>query len=53
MMADTMNYMLAGYGGIFGVLILYALSLIIRSGRFAEQMAKLEDEPIAEQLKES
>lgn len=28
--ADTLNYMLAGYGVIFGTMILYIVSLFIR-----------------------
>ena len=44
--ANTLNYMLAGYGVIFGIMLVYLASLVIR-GRNLRQ-----DEEILEQVEE-
>jgi hypothetical protein len=44
--ADTLNYMLAGYGIIFGVMLIYIISLFIRARNLRQ------DEEILEQLQE-
>jgi hypothetical protein len=43
--ADTMNFMLAGYGVIFGIMIIYLASLVIRWRNLRQ------DEEILEQVK--
>lgn len=41
--AQTLNYMIAGYGVIFGVIIVYISSLLIRWSRLRRERAYLED----------
>ena len=41
--ADTLNYMVAGYAVIFGVMLLYLGSLIIRSRNLRQDIELLED----------
>jgi hypothetical protein len=40
-MPDTMNYMIAGYGLIFGVLLFYSISLWIRSAKVQKELRHL------------
>jgi hypothetical protein len=46
-MAETTNYMLAGYGVIFGAMALYLVSLAVRWRRLQrdEEMLAGEDKP--------
>lgn len=41
--ANTMNYMIAGYAVIFGVMLLYLASLVIRQRNLRQDMELLED----------
>ncbi len=41
--AQTLNYMIAGYTVIFGVMIAYIASLIIRWQRLRREQSYLED----------
>jgi hypothetical protein len=47
--AETTVYMIAGYSVIFGVMLLYLVSLVVRRRRMAQDLAALEqmDEPSA------
>ncbi|MCU0489223.1 MAG: hypothetical protein MUE67_09750 [Anaerolineales bacterium] len=42
--AQTTNYMIMGYAVIFGVLLLYMLSLYLRSKNLKQDLAILEEE---------
>ncbi len=42
--AQTTNYMIMGYAVIFGVLLLYLLSLYLRSKNLKQDLAILEEE---------
>jgi hypothetical protein len=41
--AETTSYMIAGYTVIFGVMLAYVVSLIVRSRRTAQELASLEE----------
>jgi hypothetical protein len=41
--AETSVYMVAGYSVIFGVMLLYLVSLVIRGRRMAQDLAALEE----------
>jgi hypothetical protein len=41
--AETTIYMVAGYSVIFGVMLLYLVSLVVRSHRMAQDLAALEE----------
>lgn len=43
-MAETTNYMIAGYGVIFGVMALYVASLVVRLRRLRAQQRMLEED---------
>ena len=43
-MAETTNYMLAGYAVIFGTMALYLVSLVARWRRLQQDEQMLEDE---------
>jgi hypothetical protein len=43
-MAETTNYMLAGYMVIFGAMALYLVSLVVRWRRLRRDEAMLEEE---------
>jgi hypothetical protein len=43
-MAQTMNYMLAGYAVIFGVMALYVISLVVRMRNLRAQERMLEED---------
>ena len=43
-MAETTNYMLAGYAVIFGTMALYLVSLVARWRRLQREEQMLEDE---------
>jgi hypothetical protein len=40
--AETTVYMVAGYAVIFGVMLLYLVSLVVRRRRLAQDLAALE-----------
>jgi flagellar biosynthesis/type III secretory pathway M-ring protein FliF/YscJ len=40
--AETSVYMVAGYAVIFGVMLLYLVSLVVRRRRLAQDLAALE-----------
>jgi len=40
--AETSNYMIAGYAVIFGVMLLYAISLIVRRRNLEQDVQVLE-----------
>ncbi len=42
--AETTNYMLAGYGVIFGFMLIYLISLIIRRRSMIQDLQSLEEE---------
>jgi len=42
--ANTTSYMIAGYIVIFGVMLLYILSMIIRQNNLKQELAILEQE---------
>ncbi len=42
--AQTTNYMIMGYAVIFGVLLLYLISLYLRSKNLKQDLAILEEE---------
>ena len=42
--ANTLNYMLAGYMVIFGAIILYIVSLVLRFKRLHEEIRGFEEE---------
>ena len=41
--AETTVYMIAGYSVIFGVMLLYLVSLVVRRRRMAQDLAALEE----------
>ena len=41
--ADTINYMLAGYAVIFGVMAVYIISLVVRWRRLMREQGALQD----------
>jgi hypothetical protein len=41
--AETTVYMIAGYSVIFGVMLLYLISLVVRRRRIAQDLAVLEE----------
>jgi hypothetical protein len=41
--AETTSYMIAGYSVIFGVMLVYLVSLIVRSRQMAQDLAALEE----------
>jgi hypothetical protein len=43
-MAETTNYMIAGYGVIFGVMALYVVSLVVRLRSLRAQQRMLEED---------
>ncbi len=42
---DTGNYLIAGYAVIFGGMLLYLVSLVIRRRRLEQDLAALEEGP--------
>jgi CcmD family protein len=41
--ANTMNYMIAGYTVIFGVMLAYMISLVVRQRNLEREMKELEE----------
>jgi hypothetical protein len=41
--ANTLNYMIAGYVVIFGVMLLYWISLVVRRRNLTQDLEVLED----------
>lgn len=41
--AETTSYMIAGYSVIFGVMLIYLVSLFVRHRRTAQDLAALEE----------
>ncbi|MBN1536121.1 MAG: heme exporter protein CcmD [Anaerolineales bacterium] len=41
--ADTINYMIAGYAVIFGVMLAYVISLLVRRRRLQRELKELEE----------
>jgi hypothetical protein len=41
--AETTVYMIAGYSVIFGVMLLYLVSLVVRRRRITQDLAALEE----------
>lgn len=41
--AQTLNYMIAGYIVIFGVMLLYLISLVVRRRNLSQDLEILED----------
>jgi hypothetical protein len=41
--ADTLGYMIAGYSVIFGVMIIYLVSLVVRWRSLSQDEAMLQD----------
>lgn len=44
--ANTLNYMIAGYIVIFGVMLLYWVSLIVRRRNLSQDLEILEDQEV-------
>jgi hypothetical protein len=42
--ANTLNYMIAGYVVIFGVMLLYWISLVVRRRNLSQDLEILEDQ---------
>jgi hypothetical protein len=47
--ANTTNYMIAGYAVIFGVMLIYLISLLIRQRNLQRDMEVLEEIQVEEQ----
>jgi len=41
--ANTMNYMIAGFSVIFGVMLAYVVSLVVRRQRLLREVRELEE----------
>jgi hypothetical protein len=41
--ANTVNYMLAGYGVIFGIMLIYLVSLVVRWRNLRQDESMLKD----------
>ena len=48
--ANTNDYMIMGYAVIFGVLLIYLISLAVRQRNLRQDLAALQDSPESDQL---